>query len=629
VFFLFKFLKEKLKNTIADISNKIEKESPEEEIEKPVEEQVSIDKKEDISVEKPIEPKENKKPEEITADETSKELDIEEKEEEKPEEKKTGIFGKIKGIFAHKDEEISGEDKERLNAQLEGRQYEPKVEEKAIEASVEDKKEESKPEKKEEKPAEISKEEPKTITPDTEEIKDKPKEEKKGFFSKLKDKLIHKEEEHEEKEFTEEEKIEKPDEEKKPESQKQVAKVKIKETLEKGKIPSIQDLMERKGLKPKPIQKLEEKPKEEPKPQPSVQDIAFGRLPPKEPKKKELPPEIEKFKKKEPEETPVEEPKPEVKEEKPTQEPKIPTPSIEEKKEEPVEEKKGFFSKLKEKIITKKISEKQFDELFWNLEVVLLENNVAVEVIDKIKQDLKDTLVNKPIPRTKISQTIIDSLNKSLTELFDVPELDIFEKMEKKKPLVICFLGVNGSGKTTTIAKVAALLQKYKFSCVMAAADTFRAAAIDQLEEHAKNLDIKLIKHDYNSDPAAVAFDAVKYAEAKNIDVVLIDTAGRLHSNVNLMDEMKKIIRVANPDIKLFIGEAITGNDCVEQAKQFDQIVGIDGIILSKADVDEKGGAAISVSYVTKKPILYLGVGQRYEDLEEFNSKKILESLGL
>jgi fused signal recognition particle receptor len=306
---------------------------------------------------------------------------------------------------------------------------------------------------------------------------------------------------------------------------------------------------------------------------------------------------------------------------------KIETAPIVKSEEEP--EKKGFFAKLKEKIVTKKVSEKQFDDIFWELEVALLENNVAVEVIEKIKNDLKKDLTEKPVLRNKVDETVVNSLKNSIKSLFETDKIDIFQRLEKKKPLVMCFVGVNGSGKTTTIAKVAAMLQKYKLSSVIAASDTFRAAAINQLEEHAAKLGVRLIKHDYGADPAAVAFDAIKYAESKGIDAVLIDTAGRLHSNVNLMDEMKKIIRVAKPDLKIFIGESITGNDCVEQAKQFNEAIGIDGIILSKADVDEKGGAAISVSYVTKKPIMYIGTGQRYEDLEEFDSEKIIKSLGL
>ena len=220
-------------------------------------------------------------------------------------------------------------------------------------------------------------------------------------------------------------------------------------------------------------------------------------------------------------------------------------------------------------------------------------------------------------------------MRDSITGLFDVGKIDLLSRIKSKKPFVIVFVGVNGSGKTTTIAKMARFCQKNNLSVVIAAGDTFRAAAIDQLEVHAKNLGIKMIKQDYGSDSAAVAFDAIKHAEATGRDVVLVDTAGRLHSNVNLMDEMKKIIRVAKPDIVLFVGESITGNDCVEQAKKFNEAIGIDGIVLAKADVDEKGGAAISVSYVTKKPILYLGTGQGYDDLAEFDSRIVIDGLGL
>lgn len=289
--------------------------------------------------------------------------------------------------------------------------------------------------------------------------------------------------------------------------------------------------------------------------------------------------------------------------------------------------KKGIFKKIKDLVTTKKISEKTFDELFWDMEVVLLENNVAVEVIEKIKDDLKKNIVEKQIPRGKTTNLILDSLKKTIEGLFDVEQIDVVEAAKKKKPFVICFVGINGSGKTTTIAKMANLFKKNRMSCVIAASDTFRAAAIDQLQEHADRLGVKLIKHDYGADAAAVAFDAIKHAAAKGIDVVLIDTAGRMHSNVNLMDEMKKIMRVAKPDLKIFVGESITGNDCTEQARKFNDAIGIDGIILSKADVDEKGGAAISISYVTKKPILFLGVGQGYDDLQKFDSGVIVKSL--
>jgi len=293
-------------------------------------------------------------------------------------------------------------------------------------------------------------------------------------------------------------------------------------------------------------------------------------------------------------------------------------------------EKLSIFQKIKQKIVTQTINDKQFDDIFYELEIALLENNVAFEVIDKIKKDLKESIVNKPLPRNNIGDILLSSLEKSIISLLDIESFDMIKRIkESKKPYVICFFGINGAGKTTGIAKIANLLKKNNLSCVIAASDTFRAASIEQLQHHADKLNIKMIKHDYNSDPAAVAFDAIKHAEAKNIDVVLVDTAGRMHSNSNLMDEMKKIIRVAKPDLKIFVGEAITGNDCVEQAQKFNDEVGIDAVILTKADVDEKGGAFVSVSYITKKPIIYIGVGQGYDDIQEFNSELVIKNLGL
>ncbi len=305
--------------------------------------------------------------------------------------------------------------------------------------------------------------------------------------------------------------------------------------------------------------------------------------------------------------------------------------TVEVKKEEhkDKEEKKGFFAKVAEVVTTKKISDSQFDQLFWDLEVELLENNVAFEVIEKIKTDLKAKLVDTPLKRGEVEKTILQSLKESIEELLDFESFDLIEAVKKKKekPYTIVFVGVNGSGKTTTIAKVAHFLKKNNVSCVMAAGDTFRAASIHQLEEQGKRAGVKVIKHDYNADPSAVCFDAVKHAQQKNIDVVLIDTAGRQHSNTNLMDEMKKIIRVSKPDLKVYIGEMIAGNDCIDQIKDFDAAVHIDGVILSKAEIDEKGGTAISVSYVTKKPIYFLGVGQELDDLKSFDKEELVKKI--
>lgn len=299
--------------------------------------------------------------------------------------------------------------------------------------------------------------------------------------------------------------------------------------------------------------------------------------------------------------------------------------------EEATEEKKGFFAKLKEKVVTKKISADKFEELFRDLEIVLLENNVALEVVDKIKNDLKEKLVDKPIRRGQVLDEIRKTLKESIEGLFDVETIDVLKmiKEKKEKPFVIVFLGINGSGKTTTISKFAHLLRNNGFSCLLVAGDTWRAAAIAQLEEHGKRLGIRVIKHDYGSDPAAVAFDGIKAAKANKVDVVLIDTAGRQHSNVNLMNELDKIVRIAKPDLKIFVGESITGNDCVEQVKDFNAKVQVDGIILTKVDVDEKGGAAISVSYISKKPILYIGMGQEYKDLKKFDARIVVDGLGL
>lgn len=300
----------------------------------------------------------------------------------------------------------------------------------------------------------------------------------------------------------------------------------------------------------------------------------------------------------------------------------VPEKSLEEK---PVE-KKGFFSKLKEKVTTTKISEDKFDDLFWDLELGLLESDVAVEVIEKIRTDLRNLLTEDRVSKGKEQEAIIEQLKKTITELFVEP-FDLIEEVKKEKPYVISVIGVNGCGKTTTMAKLAYLLQKSGLKVVIAAADTFRAAAIDQAKHHAEKLNIPIISQGYGADPAAVAFDAIKYGKAKNLDVVLIDTAGRLHSNTNLMNELEKLIRVNKPHLKIFVGEAITGNDAINQSRQFNDLVGIDAIILTKADVDEKGGASISTSYVTKKPILFLGTGQNYEDLQPFSKQRLINLL--
>jgi fused signal recognition particle receptor len=317
---------------------------------------------------------------------------------------------------------------------------------------------------------------------------------------------------------------------------------------------------------------------------------------------------------------PEEEPKKE--QETPAEEP------AEEEEKEPVKEKKGFFRRLVSSF-SYQITEEEFDRIFDDLEMLLLENNVALEVVEDLKENLSKKLVGKEISKDKLEQEIQTGLKNSLNEILIEPENPLKIIKSSDKPFVILFFGINGTGKTTSIAKFANLLQKNNLTVALAAADTFRAASIEQISEHADRLKVPLIKHDYGSDPAAVGFDAIKYAKANNLDVVLIDTAGRMHTKTNLLAEMEKICRVTNPNLKVFVAESIAGNDATEQAKAFNEAVSIDGSILSKADIDEKGGTIISIGHTTKKPIFYLGTGQNYDDLELFNKKKFIESLGL
>ncbi len=301
--------------------------------------------------------------------------------------------------------------------------------------------------------------------------------------------------------------------------------------------------------------------------------------------------------------------------------------------EEIIEEEKGnFFTRLFKKITTSKLTKEDFNQAFEDLEITLLENNVALEAVDKVKSSLSEQLVNQQMKKTEAPARILQALKDSILNLLiEPPNLieQIKSQTKEKEPYKIIFFGINGTGKTTSIAKLCYLLKNNNISCVLAAADTFRAASIEQLEKHANNLNIPIIKNQYGSDPASVAFDAVNYAKKNKIQAVLIDTAGRMYTKENLLKEMEKIIRVSRPDLKIFVGESITGNDAIEQAKTFNEAIGIDGIILTKADVDKKAGTILSVSYITKKPIYFLGSGQEYKDLLPFTKKAVLKNLGL
>lgn len=295
---------------------------------------------------------------------------------------------------------------------------------------------------------------------------------------------------------------------------------------------------------------------------------------------------------------------------------------------------KKALSEVAKNLGRKEISEKDLDRILEELLLSLLESDVAEQVafsiIDRIKSDLMENRFEKS---TDSEEVVKSRLLIMLSDLFAASgKMDIIQEViEKKKsklgPYVIVFLGINGTGKTTTVAKFSNLLHKQGLSVIMAAADTHRAGAIEQLSQHGNNLGIKIISQRYGADPSAVARDAVEHAKKNYIDTVLVDTAGRMQTSKNLMEEASKIVRVIKPDAKIFVGDSLAGNDTVNQAKEFFQYTNFEGAILTKSDADSKGGAAISIVQVTKKPILYLGIGQQYDDLVKFDSEKFLRSI--
>ena len=275
------------------------------------------------------------------------------------------------------------------------------------------------------------------------------------------------------------------------------------------------------------------------------------------------------------------------------------------------------------------IREKHLENVLWEMELALMESDVAVEALEEMKAIIKKRLVGLRVEnRAAITPIIEKALKASLVELLSKTTFDPQTLLEKRDgPLVIAFVGVNGTGKTTTIARITDWLQQNGKSVVMAASDTFRAGAIEQLELHAQRLGCKFIKHQAGGDPAAVAFDAVEHARAKHRDIVMIDTAGRMQTNSNLMDEMKKIKRVAKPDLIMFVGDSLAGNDAIDQAKKFHEAVGIDAVVLTKLDVDAKGGAALSISSAIGQPIAFVGIGQEYGDIMPFDATWIVERI--
>lgn len=286
------------------------------------------------------------------------------------------------------------------------------------------------------------------------------------------------------------------------------------------------------------------------------------------------------------------------------------------------EEKRSLFGRIAEK----KLTESEIEKILKELNIALLENDVAVEVAERISEDVKRELAGATVKRGRVEDTIKKALAHAMLDVMSQEKIDLAERISNKDgPFTIIFVGFNGVGKTTNLCKLAFKLKEFK--PILAAADTFRAASIEQLEEHGRRLNMRVVKHTYGSDSAAVIFDAKKHAAASGSKLVLADTAGRSHSNVNLMDELKKVARVNQPDLKILVLDSVTGNDIYDQCRLFNEAVGVDAIILTKADVYERGGAALSAAYTLKKPILYIGVGQEYGDLKEFEPAEIVKNL--
>jgi fused signal recognition particle receptor len=294
---------------------------------------------------------------------------------------------------------------------------------------------------------------------------------------------------------------------------------------------------------------------------------------------------------------------------------------------------KSGFKGLVTKVTTTELKAENLRPVLSDFKLNLAENDVAFPVADRICDELEKRLVGVQVKRLEDRKKIVEeNLRQVLLEvMLTNNKIDLLKKVEEKRktgePFVLLFVGINGTGKTTTIAKVAQFLRDKGYSVVLACSDTYRAGSIEQLEEHAKRLGMRMIKHKYGADPAAVAYDAISHAKAHGVNAVLIDTAGRMQTNQNLMNELAKVKRVVSPDLTVLTLDSLIGNDAVMQAEEFHKSIGVDATILTKVDADVKGGSALSVTYVTQKPILFVGVGQKYKDLEVFNPEKFVNMM--
>ncbi len=285
-------------------------------------------------------------------------------------------------------------------------------------------------------------------------------------------------------------------------------------------------------------------------------------------------------------------------------------------------------------VTTEELKPDKLDELLEPMLMDLVESDVAFDVAEAIIGKIKEKLVGAKTPRFSDKQRTIKELVKAalLDLLSDVPDVDfddlLVARTRERRPVIIMFLGPNGYGKTTTMAKLAyRLLNRHRLTTVFAAADTFRAGAIEQVSEHANRLGIRVIAHTYGADPAAVAYDAVNHARSRGIHVVMIDTAGRMHTDKNLMAELQKIQRVVSPDFSVLVVDALLGNEAAEIAQHYSRYVHVDGLIATKVDAYPKGGSILTFLYLLRRPIYYMGTGQGYGDLTPFNKSDFISAL--
>lgn len=270
-------------------------------------------------------------------------------------------------------------------------------------------------------------------------------------------------------------------------------------------------------------------------------------------------------------------------------------------------------------------SKEKLASITEELKLELISRDVAYEAAEDLANKLR-VLINEGVIRDK--KRLVECLRKILLDYFrEAGSIDVEKLAKAKKPFKIIFMGVNGVGKTTTIAKVAVYLRDRGFRPLMIAADTFRAAAQEQLKKHSERAQVPVFMGRYGVDPAAIAYDGIVYASSRGFDVLLIDTAGRMHTDVDLINELRKVVKVVKPDLRLLVVDALTGNDAVEQARFFNTAVGVDGFIITKFDAYEEGGVPISLVYTLKKPIVFVGTGQDYRDLKLFNPLEYVDKV--